>query len=122
MRGECGLFRMVDYGSDRLSLEVATTQCCHCHRHFVLPKFEAVFVRGMLKLIGYDWSEEAKASRAGRAWCPNHGKNGYVCGPGCLECVDREKKLEIAEGRRSPTAVSNFQKGRLWLPPIYNKG
>lgn len=105
MKAECGLFTLVDPAGKPL-LEIPTTQCCHCHTHFPLPRFFPHFVDGMVKLIATDFGPEARQSRIGRGWCPNHGENGYVCGPGCAECIDREAKLEILEGTRNPTAVS----------------
>jgi hypothetical protein len=106
MHGECGLFTMVDHGADKPLLEIPTTQCCHCDRHFPIPKFFAAFVDGMVKLIATDFGPEARESRIGRGWCPNHGANGYICSAACAECIDREKKRGILEGIIDPTAVS----------------
>lgn len=123
MQGECGLYVMVEHGKDRPLFEIPTTQCAHCDKHFVLPRFLPVFVKGMVSLIGYGFGPEAKESRIGRGWCSNHGPNGWVCSDECgATCIDRTAKREILEGTRNPTTISvAVPQSKLWLPPIYER-
>jgi hypothetical protein len=75
----------------------STLQCVHCHRHW----------HSKLGLPA-----DPDRPKVWRGYCMNC--NGPICGPGCIECVPREKKLEIIEGTASLTAVSVPVK--LWLP------
>lgn len=65
-----------DPGADKPLFEAATLCCCHCGGHW-LPQ---------------------PGSGKERGWCRNCA--GYVCGPGCVECVPVEVMLEnIEQGR-----------------------
>lgn len=98
MKYENSLLICSDLESDRVS-EQPLTQCAHCQSHFPLPSFDS----------------DKKASRIGRGFCFNCAQ--YICGEGCLECVPREKKLDIEDSGRHPTAVSvAIPHSPLWLP------
>lgn len=58
-------------------LELDTIQCVHCQRHM-----------------------ESRIGDPERYYCQNCG--GYVCGPGCMECVPKERKLENVEAGLDP--------------------
>ncbi len=58
--------------------EGATLSCCHCQHTWILKK-------GSGKLRGF---------------CQNC--LGYVCGPGCMECVPVERMIENMEAGRDP--------------------
>lgn len=68
-----------------------TYKCAHCGKHWI-PQPGSGHVRGL----------------CGRC-------NGFICGPGCEECIPEEAMCEILEGTRNPTAVSVGVK-KLWLP------
>lgn len=55
------------------TMEADTVHCVHCGRHWV-------------------WSPGSKNIRG---WCGNC--QGFVCGPGCAECVPVERKIEMIE-------------------------
>ncbi len=78
---EAGHVTICDPGSDRPLLSIGTTACVHCGGHFSTPRFGA--------------SPADKGSRVGRGFCQKC--NGYICGPGCLECVPEEQMLENME-------------------------
>ena len=70
---QAGLATYVDPGSDKPFLEIGTLQCCHCGGHW-LPIPGSGKVRGFCQRC-----------------------NGFVCGPGCAECVPMEQYLENME-------------------------
>jgi hypothetical protein len=76
---EHGLVTIADPGSDIPYLEQATTQCKHCGGHFPLRP----------------------GSKTIRGFCQRC--NGFVCGPGCGECVPTEQLLENIEKGRELT-------------------
>lgn len=81
LRQDAGLIVVSGPQSDALARS-ATRMCVHCGGHWVVEP----------------------GSGALRGFCQNC--NGYICGPGCMECVPVEKMLDIMEGTRNPTAVS----------------
>lgn len=91
---EHGRIVVSDPGSDKPLVELATHQCCHCGGHFLMRPRNAVVVPLT--------QEQAAAKIAGggtvRGWCQNCA--GYVCGPGCAECVPVELMLENMEKGR----------------------
>lgn len=100
MKYEHSLGTWSDRGSDR-KFEQPMTQCAHCQRHFPHPRF--------------DDTPEGKASRIGRGIC--FKCNAYMCSEACAECIPREKKLDIADSGKNPTAVSvAVPHSPLWLP------
>jgi len=79
---EAGHVTIIDPGADKPIATHKTLQCVHCGGH---------------------WEVKPGSGRV-RGFCMNC--NGHVCGPRCSECVPFEKRLEIEEGTRNPTAVS----------------
>lgn len=89
---ESGYACISDPGSDRPLQEVATHQCAHC---------------------GGVWHAEPGSGKT-RGFCMRC--NGFICGPGCAECVPQELLVENIEKGRPldfrPTVVG----GNLWMP------
>jgi hypothetical protein len=90
---EKGLATWSDPGADKPLLEIPTFRCVHCGGAFAIEP-------GSGKIRGF---------------CTNC--NGYVCGPGCKDCVPMEQLLENLEAGRELTfrpVVGNVPK--LWTP------
>ena len=96
-RKEASVIQLTEDGST--ILEVGMVMCCHCGGHF----------------------ERESGSGIVRGFCMNC--NGHVCGPGCAECVNYEKQLDMLDGGLDPTAVKVGRNPAaetspgLWLPP-----
>lgn len=92
---EAGLATWADPGADRPVREMPTVQCVHCGGHFQMQ-------------IG---------SGRHRGFCMNC--NGFVCGPGCFECVPVEQYLDNLEAGRDPNfrpTQSFVPAGKVWTP------
>lgn len=77
---------------DQPTIEGETVQCRHCGSHFPISP-------GSGKIRGF---------------CFNC--NGPICGPDCQECIPYEKRLDMEDSGKSPTAVSVATPSKLWLP------
>lgn len=105
---EAGRIIISDPGQDAPLEEYATAQCVHCARHFRAKKPGTV-ARALTEIEARFRERERKQVYRFCTRC-----NGPVCSAGCEECVHWKKKLEIAEGAASPTAVTVG--GNLWMP------
>jgi hypothetical protein len=88
MPKEAGLLTIIDPGSDKPLLEVASLQCVHCGCHWV-PQPGSGKVRGFCTRC-----------------------HGPVCGPGCAECVPTEQLLENLEAGRE----LHFRPTKVFIP------
>lgn len=100
LRRQAGELTIIDPGSDKPIVEVATVQCVHCGGHYV-PRPGSGIVRGFCFRC-----------------------NGPICGPGCKDCVPVDQLLEnIEQGRPDdfrPVVSKPFAQdvsgSKLWLP------
>lgn len=85
-----GLAIIVNPESDKPFKEIGTVMCVHCGGHF----------------------ERKPGSGKIRGWCMNC--SGFVCGPGCGECVPVEQMLENVEKGRPP----NWKPTQIFVPRV----
>lgn len=72
--------------------EHSTRQCVHCQKTWI-------YIPGSGKI---------------RGWCNNC--QGFICGPGCEECVPAEQMIEnIEQGR--PLNHRKTTSAKIWIPP-----
>lgn len=90
---ESGVIILSDPDSGRQLQEIPTIQCVHCSRH---------------------WVSQPGSGRI-RGWCTRC--NGPVCGPGCAECVPKERQLENMEAGLPANVPGPLQVpvGGLWM-------
>ena len=90
-RGEAGRVTITDPGADRLLLEFALVQCCHCGGQFQLKPPRKIAV----PLTRLEAEAKQREGKCCRGWCGRCA--GYFCGPGCEACVPVEQYLENLE-------------------------
>lgn len=89
-----GLITIADHGSDKPLIVSKTVQCVHCGGQFELKPPKTITV----PLTEFEAKKREAEGKKVRGWCQNC--QGYICGPGCVECVHWEQMLENMEKGR----------------------
>lgn len=89
-----GHITIIDPGSDK-PLEVhKMVKCVHCGGQFILKPPKLI----KETLTPLEAEARIREGKTVRGWCQNCA--GYICGPGCVACVNEEQLLEnIEKGR-----------------------